>query len=227
MGVTNRLLYDPTDANTKAASSTVGAYVLDADGNVIDGSNPLSVDIGSVTDLDIRDLSHTQDSVKIGDGTEFVAVNVDGSINAVVTATDLDIRSLTAASDSVAAWTNDGSGNAIGSTSNALDVYLTNPIGEIDIDDDLANVAIENTATGVSTSAVSVVSSALANRKWLYLMNNGNKSLYIGKSGVTTVNGWPLSAGMAVELRLGPTPVCQAIGGTGASSEDLRVMELS
>jgi len=33
------------------------------------------------TDLDIRDLSHTQDSVKIGDGTDFLAVNTDGSIN--------------------------------------------------------------------------------------------------------------------------------------------------
>lgn len=36
------------------------------------------------TDLDIRNLSHTQDSVKIGDGTDFLAVNTDGSINVVV-----------------------------------------------------------------------------------------------------------------------------------------------
>jgi len=34
------------------------------------------------TDLDIRDLSHSQDSVKIGDGTDFLAINADGSINA-------------------------------------------------------------------------------------------------------------------------------------------------
>jgi hypothetical protein len=38
------------------------------------------------TNLDIRDLSHTQDSVKVGDGTDFVAVNGDGSINVVVAA---------------------------------------------------------------------------------------------------------------------------------------------
>lgn len=38
----------------------------------------------SATDLDIRDLSHSTDSVKIGDGTEFLAVNTDGSINVVV-----------------------------------------------------------------------------------------------------------------------------------------------
>jgi hypothetical protein len=35
----------------------------------------------SATDLDIRDLSHSQDSVKVGDGTDFLAVNSDGSIN--------------------------------------------------------------------------------------------------------------------------------------------------
>lgn len=37
------------------------------------------------TNLDIRDLSHTQDSVKIGDGSDFLAVNGDGSINVSVT----------------------------------------------------------------------------------------------------------------------------------------------
>ena len=38
----------------------------------------------SATDLDIRDLSHVSDSVKIGDGTDFLAVNTDGSINVVM-----------------------------------------------------------------------------------------------------------------------------------------------
>jgi uncharacterized lipoprotein YehR (DUF1307 family) len=38
----------------------------------------------SATDLDIRDLSHAQDSVKVGDGTDFLAVNTDGSINVVM-----------------------------------------------------------------------------------------------------------------------------------------------
>lgn len=35
----------------------------------------------SATDLDIRDLTHVSDSVKIGDGTDLLAVNADGSIN--------------------------------------------------------------------------------------------------------------------------------------------------
>lgn len=38
----------------------------------------------SATDFDIRDLTHTQDSIKVGDGTDFLAINTDGSINAVI-----------------------------------------------------------------------------------------------------------------------------------------------
>lgn len=35
----------------------------------------------SATDLDIRDLSASQDSVRLGDGTDFLEVNSDGSLN--------------------------------------------------------------------------------------------------------------------------------------------------
>ena len=58
-------------------------------------------------DLDIRDLSHTQDSIKIGDGTDFLAIDAAGKIGVssmptvTVQGTDIDIRDLTSASDSV------------------------------------------------------------------------------------------------------------------------------
>jgi hypothetical protein len=90
-----------------------------ADGSiaVTDNGGSLTVD-GSVTvsatDLDIRDLTHVSDSVKIGDGTDFLAVAADGSIavtdnggsltvdgTVTVTATDLDIRDLSHTQDSV------------------------------------------------------------------------------------------------------------------------------
>jgi len=44
------------------------------------GTNPIVV---SATDLDIRDLSHVSDSIKVGDGTDFLAINTDGSINII------------------------------------------------------------------------------------------------------------------------------------------------
>lgn len=54
--------------------------------NIQDGGNSITVD-GSVTvsatDLDIRDLSASQDNVAISDGTDTLAINTDGSINTV------------------------------------------------------------------------------------------------------------------------------------------------
>lgn len=72
------------DAGTLAAleSITVQNGAGGAAVNVQDGGNSLTVD---AVDLDIRDLSHSQDSVKIGDGTDFLAINADGSINAQFT----------------------------------------------------------------------------------------------------------------------------------------------
>jgi len=51
------------------------------DVNIADGGNSITVD---AADLDIRDLTHVSDSVEIGDGTDTMAVNTDGSINVVV-----------------------------------------------------------------------------------------------------------------------------------------------
>lgn len=48
--------------------------------NIQDGGNTITVD---AINLDIRDLTHVSDSVKIGDGTDFLAINADGSINVV------------------------------------------------------------------------------------------------------------------------------------------------
>jgi len=48
------------------------------DVNIADGGNSITVD---AVNLDIRDLTHVSDSVGIGDGTDTLAVNTDGSIN--------------------------------------------------------------------------------------------------------------------------------------------------
>lgn len=73
----------------------------------------------SATDLDIRNLDASQDNVAISDGTDTLAINVDGSINSVVTAVDLDIRNLDADQDSVSAHLLDNNGDPF-STVNPL-----------------------------------------------------------------------------------------------------------
>lgn len=70
------------DAGTLAAleSITVQNGAGAAAVNIQDGGNSITVDANN---LDIRDLTHVSDSVKIGDGTDFLAINADGSINVV------------------------------------------------------------------------------------------------------------------------------------------------
>ena len=47
---------------------------------VVLASNQPTIPVGAI-DFDIRDLSHTQDSVKIGNGTYFLEINPTGSIS--------------------------------------------------------------------------------------------------------------------------------------------------
>lgn len=131
----------------------------------------------SASDLDIRDLIHTQDSIKIGDGTDFLAINSDGSINVA------------------------------------------------DNHDDLAISAIENTASSVTTTSATLLASQLANREYLFVQNLGDKNIYVGKSGVTTSNGFQLSQKMWMEFRLGAALAMHAVAQSG--TQDVRVMELA
>jgi hypothetical protein len=89
----------------------------------------------------------------------------------------------------------------------------------------LANTAVTNGATSVGTSAVSLVTSALSGRKYLYMFNNASKAMYIGTTGVTSANGFPMYAGQAIELRAGAAIDLKVI--STAASQDSRYMELS
>jgi hypothetical protein len=265
MSVSNRLVFDPTDATSIAASSSIGSYIRAGDdgtliGHVSDalkvsftnGSFPISatdldirdlvfatdkVDVTgssvgisgtvavtqstspwvvSATDLDIRNLAFATDTVDVSGSS----VSITGSV--AVTATDLDIRDLTAASDSVESWTHDGTGNAITSTASALDVNIKSG----DLDDNLANVSIENESRTVGVTAIATTAAAaLVGRKWLYLANVSNKSIYFGKASVTTANGFPVYPGDKHEFRIGAAVTTNVIG--DAAALDLRVMQLS
>ena len=88
------LTVDGTVAATQSGSWDIGTVTtltgITNDVNIADGGNSITVDgtvaiSGTVTvdavNLDIRDLTHVSDSVKVGDGTDLLAVNSDGSIN--------------------------------------------------------------------------------------------------------------------------------------------------
>lgn len=228
-----------------ASRDSIESWTFDGSGNAISSTaGALDVNVAGVTGMGIyaEDSAHTTAddgqfvfTVRVDDLTAVpagVLAGTEGDYQAFITnangalyvaGVDFDIRDLTAASDDVGAWLHDGSGNAIGSTAGALDVNIASG----DLDDDLANTAVENTATAVSTSAINVVTTALSGRKHLFLANLGNKRLYFGKNGVTTANGFPLFPREKLAARIGDAIAPQIIGDTGASSEDLRVMELA
>jgi len=80
----------PVDGDyTQLRTDSTGALWVKQSGdmNIADGGNSITVD---AVNLDVRDLTHVSDSVKIGDGTDFLAINGDGSINANFTAVSED-----------------------------------------------------------------------------------------------------------------------------------------
>lgn len=101
------------------------------DVNISDGVESLLINAdGSInavvtaTDLDIRDLSHTQDSVRIGDGTELAEVTAAGELNVIATAQPgVDIGDVTINNAAGASAVNiqDG-GNSITVDASQLDI---------------------------------------------------------------------------------------------------------
>ncbi len=153
------------DVVSKICDSTVTSQVLkvNADGslNITDNSGSLTVD-GAVTvsstDLDIRDLTHTQDSVKVGDGTDFIAVNTDGSLNitdnggsltvdgsvsitgpVTVSASDFDIRDLSHTQDSV-------------KVGDGTDFIAVNTDGSLNITDNGGSITVDGSVTVSATN---------------------------------------------------------------------------
>lgn len=95
----DKLIFDPADL---AASDDVGAYLRASDGTLL-----THTDVGGKKALDVNVANEVAVTIaagaeiKITDGTDDLAINADGSINAVVSATDLDIRDLSFATDKV------------------------------------------------------------------------------------------------------------------------------
>lgn len=221
----------------------VGAHVLSADGTAIT-STGTSLDVNVTSAINVS-VSHTDDSIKIGDGTDFLAINNDGSINAVVTATDLDIRNLSSGQDSVAAvqggswtvaatqsgtWTTGRTWN-LASGSDSVDAVQSGTwnvgiTGTATVSDAaLANTAILNTQKNVTTTSGALLASQQANRKYLYVQNLGGSRIYVGASGVTTSDGIELGSKTLAELRLGAALSLHAVASSG--TQDIRLMELS
>lgn len=218
--------------NSIKISDGTNDLLIDASGHlsINDGGNSITVDGAvsvSATDLDIRDLTHVTDSVKLGDGTDFVAVNADGSLNitdnggsitvdgsVTVSATDLDIRDLTHVSDSV----------KIGDGTDFLAVNADGSINAQTIPD--AYDTWKTSTVSATTTAGEIAATPLANRLNMLIQNLGNADIYIGESNaVTSSNGVKVPKGGSAEFLFGAGSDVWAI--TSSGTADLRIAEFA
>lgn len=91
----------------------------------------------------------------------------------------------------------------------------------------LANVAIANAVNtlAVAGTAEDLVASPLANRKYLFAYNNDNVRMFVGASGVTPANGFPIAPRSYLELRAGAAVDIEFV--SAKLGHEARTLELS
>lgn len=254
-----KLVFDPTEPDD---GHNVGAYLRSSDGTLLTHSDEgakkaldVSIANSSLTvdavDLDIRDLSASQDNVAISDGTDTLEVNADGSINvnadfsgpikfrnnlSAVVEVEEDAAPLPVKLQGVTGDINVTAGDLnvqltsqganfdsvrIGDNSNTAGITTS---GELKVSDK-SDASIKSAAETVGTSAVQLASTALAERKSVKLQNRSRKdSIYIGGDAlVSAANGFEIAPGGYYEAELGPNCDVYAIG--DAAGIDVRVLE--
>jgi len=82
---------------------------------------------------------------------------------------------------------------------------------------------ILSSAVTISTTATAIPSTALVGRQSILVKNTGSADIYLGPSGVTTANGYPLAAGAEVSIDLGEKVVLYGIVASG--TETVRIIE--
>lgn len=226
-----KLVFDTSDSNTIADSDSVGAYLRASDGTLlthsdVGGKKALDVSVADGVNVEV-DLSHVDDSVRLGDGTDFftstsengdIALDVHLSNTSIeVTGTDFDIRDLSHVQDSI----------KVGDGTDFMAVNADGSINVIASDATLANTSIANAVEtlDVISTAQDVVASPLANRKYLFIHNNDNRDCFIGASGVTESNGFPLPPSAVLELRVGSAVDIEFV--SSKLAHEIRTLELS
>lgn len=133
-------------ASSTSADGDYAALKVNAAGALYVSISNASIAV-TATDLDIRDLSHTQDSIRIGDGTDLANVTAAGELNVLATAQPgVDVGDVTINNASGAAAVNiqDG-GNSITVDATDLDIRdLTLALDSVKISANTSANAVDN-----------------------------------------------------------------------------------
>lgn len=206
----------PTDANTSAdgdyASFFVNTngelYVKDTDATAllttIDADT--STIAGDTTSIDatLTALSKAEDSAHSSGDQGLMGLAVRNDTLASLADTDGDYAPMQV----------DADGALYVNVSDSFDSALGNTA-----------IATAVNALDVANTAEDLVSSPLANRKYLFAYNGGNKEAYIGASGVTSANGFPIPPGSMLELRAGSSIDIEWVAAD--TNQVMRTMEIA
>lgn len=207
-------VFDPTTNEL----DIIGSYLKASDGTLlthtdVGGKKALDVNVAAGINVEV-DLSHLDDSVRLGDGTNFftsTSENGDISLDVHISNSDLDIRDLTHVSDSV----------KIGDGTDFLAVETD---GSINVNaKKVGMTSLAHSAVSVTSTEVQLVASPLSGRKTILVQNLGNSNIYLGLTGVTTANGVLLPKGASVEFEYGAAIDLYAI--TASGTADVRIFE--
>lgn len=245
------LCFDPNDPDLAISEQdTIGSYVLGKDGDAVTSTaidattEALDVNIagGSITVTSGSEFAEDSAHADVDLGSYILSVRED-----VLTAsTDADGDYQSFKSDALGRIyvTDDQMLASIADVNAELDAQtallttidtclsdIKNVAGDaIRVEGDFSSVcsvAIVSAQTTITdTAAASVVTTALADRKTLWIANEGKSTAFIGGAGVTSATGFPLYRKTAIEICAGAAVDIQAIS-TSAAGSDLRTLELS
>lgn len=218
----------------------------DENGSVINDANPLAVDLVSPLTVDVQlegiydgvtnanpdntgVIFHTR-AASIGD-VEQVERTTASAVAAILSASLSDVNAMDVNSFMYAIDDVDGDADLVSldNVSGGVNVHLAGSDITLEVSDAaLANTAIAHAQliTGaVVDVAESVVTAALADRKYLHIYNSDNQKIFIGGAGVNIATGFPISPGSYMELRAGAAVNVQVAA--KKASSDIRTLELS
>lgn len=203
--------------DSAAAGGELGQSVLLVRQDTLAISTSDDGDFGQFKSSDLGEL-YVKDS-----GANALLATIDADTSAILLDTNAMVVDLAAIE--VLLTSIDVDTSTIAGDTTSIDALLTaavDALGRVTVNDS-PNNAIANVALPVLTSATALPT--LANRTRLLIQNNGTKSIFIGDSGVTLLNGIEVAKGATLILEAGPGLAFFAIADT--STQDVRIIELS
>jgi len=187
---------------------------VDVDG-IYSGGNTNPDNVGVIahtrgaTPVDADQIERT--TAALANADNVVAANVHG----------LDVNSFGMIYDTAG-----GNWDRMTGTGGNLNVNITNTAAVTVTDAALANISlVSNTETGAAaTISKDVVAAPLVDRKYLWIYNNDNQKIWIGGTGVTVADGFPISPGSYMELRAGSAVDVEFV--SSKASHLIRTLEL-